>query len=91
MREGWRARISESRALEDAMMDSSVSSTPFVAGVGAWGTASSMLNFSSGWPVICGLDTLAVVLGVVVWLVMLDMKRVEGLDALRAALRPEGC
>jgi hypothetical protein len=41
--------------------------------------------------VICGLDTLSVVLGVLVSPVMLEMKRLEGLDALRAAFRPEGC
>ena len=72
----------DSRFCEATLIDSRVSSIPFVVAVGACGTVSRILDSWSGWPSIRDGDAVSVVL---------EANREEGLEALRTALRPEPC
>lgn len=87
VREAMWALMFDSSVFDAVWMDSNVSSIPFVVAVGACRTASNMLDASSGWPVICGVENWSVAPRSA----MLEAYLEESLDDLRAALRPAFC
>lgn len=89
VREAMWALMFDSRVFDAAWTALKVSSMPFVVAVGACGTVSSMLDASSGCPVIRGVEVWSVAPGSVMFEACLEEP--DSRDDLRTALRPTGC